>query len=199
MDGLTAAVVAAVAMLGIDCSQVPQGKPNFSGTWTLLAKPGAGAVRPQSSGGTAGRGGPVGSVGGGAFWCGGECTIVHTATTLTITRHAPGETHPPIVLSLDGKPSSAAQADRGAEASTGKPSSAAQADRGGAASTQAVLTRWDGDKLIVTRSLDAQGRFTTTQVVSLESGHMILLTSHTIDGVPPDGAKPGSLTYTKKE
>jgi hypothetical protein len=168
-----------------DPSPLAQSRPSFSGTWTLVLDATARSPRrPTTSGDDVGSsgGGELGGVGGGAFWCGAECTISHAGDTLSIRRHVPGQTSPAIVLKLDGTDSKITQAGR----------------EGGPPTHHTAKARWDGSKLIVTRSLDPQGRFTTIQVVSIENEKLTLVTTHTVDGTTPEGARPRVLTYTKK-
>ena len=96
MSWLATAAAAALFVAGLSA----QGKPDFSGKWTLVpaaAPAGAPAAAPGGGGppggggapggggrGGGGRGGGGGGRGGGGF-CGQECTIAQDATSLTIT------------------------------------------------------------------------------------------------------------------
>ena len=145
---------------------------NFSGTW----------VRDMPAGGGAGAGGggrQGGGGGGGAFACGGECTIVQDAKTLTIKRTAGqgGQAPADVVLTLVGE-SKLMQPGR----------------QGGEPTPYTVNAKWDGAKWVVTRNVEmGENKFTTTQTISIEGGKLTIVTTSS-----RDGATPQTITYSKK-
>ena len=110
MSWLATAIATALFVAGVSA----QGKPDFSGKWTLV--PGDAAAAP--AGGAPGGGGPGGGRGGrgggGGGFCGQECTITQDATTLTVTRTT-GAGEQKMVYKLDGSESKNSQAGRGGE------------------------------------------------------------------------------------
>ena len=78
---MATAIAAAILVAGLSA----QGRPDFSGKWTLVPDPNA---APPGGGGGGGGGGQRGGGrgGGGGQFCGQECTIAQDAKTLTITR-----------------------------------------------------------------------------------------------------------------
>jgi hypothetical protein len=124
-------VATAVAALLLTAGLSAQGKPDFSGKWTLVPDPNA-AAPAGGGGGGGGRGGGRGGGGGGQL-CGQECTITQDATTLTITRTTQaGETK--AAYKLDGSESKNMQAGRGGQ-------------------TEVVSkAAWDGNKVSITSS-----------------------------------------------
>ena len=115
MSWLATAAAAALFVAGVSA----QGKPDFSGKWTLVPAEGAAAAAP--GGGAPGGGGPGGGGGrgrgggGGGQFCGQECTITQDGTTLTVTRMAQGGEQK-MVYKLDGSESKNSQAGRGGQA-----------------------------------------------------------------------------------
>ena len=144
--GITAAAVLAVASLAL-----AQGKPDFSGTWTLdeqasgMAAAGGGA--PAGGGGGGGRGG----FGGGALGNGG--TVKQTGDTLTIERTM-GENKVTTTYKLDGSESKNTMMGRGGN------------------QMESVSTaKFDAQSLVITTKIDmGNGPQETTQKWSLAGG-----------------------------
>jgi hypothetical protein len=143
--GILAATIFAVASVAF-----AQGKPDFSGTWTLdpeasgMAAPAAGGGAPGGGGGGGGRGG------GGAL--GNGATIKQTADTLTIER-AMGENKVVTTYKLDGSESKNTMMGRG-----GTP-------------VESVSTaKFDGPKLTVTTKQDMGGGMMESTSVWTVSG-----------------------------
>ena len=177
MRSITAMLSAAALVLFTATSVSAQGKADFSGKWTREAPAGGGAAAGGGGGGGQ-RGGGMGG-GGGAFNCGQECTIVQDAKSLTIKRpaNAQGTTPADIVLMLDGTDSKITMPGRG----------------GGEATTSVAKAKWDGNKLVVTRTIDMQGTaITSTQTISIEAGKLTIVTNS-----GREGATPQTITYTK--
>jgi hypothetical protein len=165
-----------------------QNRPNVAGTWTVVADAAAAVgtvARPGSRGGLsatdANRGSGGGGIGGAAFRCHPTCTMIQTATTLTITRpvNPDGTTPPVVVLNLDGSESPNQQAGR----------------QGGPPTPYVAIAKWDGNKLVVTRSLGSQQHLLTVQTLSLESGNLTIVTTN--PGI--DIAVPQTLTFVKSQ
>jgi beta-lactamase regulating signal transducer with metallopeptidase domain len=144
---------------------------DFSGSWALVSSTYAGRGR-GGAGGEGGREVKVSIASGAPVNCGTECTIVHTARALTITRpDQPGTTPPDIgvvVLNLDGSESTITQSNGGEYAANAK---------------------WDGDKLAVTRETAFSS---VTQILSIEDGKLTVVTSFNA------ADSPVTLTYVKK-
>lgn len=151
-------------------------KPNFSGTWTL--------ADPRPSTGTRAGDGDVSDVqrsdrslalNNAAFACGDECTIVQTATTLSITRppNPQGVSAPVVVLHLDGRENTNIDAGRA----------------GGAPREYASRVRWDGATLVTTRSLDPQGRFATIRTLALDGDILTIVTTTSSPGSTPQRSR----------
>ena len=70
-----------------------------------------------------------------------------------------------------------------------------QPGRQGAPATPVVAkAKWDGAKLIITRSFDMQGTaVTATQTLSIDAGKLTVVTNS-----GREGATPQTQTYTKK-
>lgn len=156
-------VVSASAMSG---AQQP---PDVSGTWVL--QPGGGqstGVRPGTTDRPADMSGARGgdrslSLRNAPFDCGGECTIRQTPRAITITRlDVPkGLQAPPVVLTLDGKPSVNEDVQR-----VGEPPV-----------TFAAVARWDGATLVTVRSVDPknpEGPYQAIRSLALEDGRLII-------------------------
>jgi hypothetical protein len=120
-----------------------QDKPNFSGTWTVVADAGAAG----GGGGGGGRGGRGGGRGG----LGMAPTIMQDAAALTITRMQ-GDTEVKTVYKLDGSESvNTVQGRGGAQEQTSK-------------------AAWDGSKLVITTSFMAgENQIQTTMALSLNA------------------------------
>jgi hypothetical protein len=169
----------AMCVLTLDHSEARQ-KPNFSGTWTLAdPKP---TTRTRAGDGDLAdvqRTDRSLALDNAAFACGDECTIVQTATTITVKRppNAQGVAAPDVVLHLDGRESKNLDAGRG----------------GGPPREYVSRARWEGTTLVTTRSLDPQGRFTTIRTIALDAGTLVIVTTESV----PE-AKPRTSLYTKR-
>jgi hypothetical protein len=180
-------VVSASAVL------VVQKPPDFSGTWVLESGGGqATGVRPGTTDRPADRPTDASNARGGdrslslrnaPFDCGGECIIRQTARAITITRlDAPkGLQAPPVVLTLDGKPSLNEDVQR-----VGEPPV-----------KFAALARWDGATLVAVRSLDPkdpEGHFQTIRSLALEDGRLIITTTVKF----PDFSRSGPIVPQRR-
>ena len=156
--------------------------PSLSGTWVrdAGAAPAGGGGGAAGGGGGGGGQGRGGGGGGGAFNCGMECTIVQDAKTVTIKRPAGAQGTAPadIVLNVSGVTKLEAPG------------------RGGAAPTPYEVTaKVDGNKWVLTRTLDMQGTsVTVTQTVSIEAGKLTVVSTRSGDPAPA----PTTATYSKK-
>ena len=66
--------------------------------------------------------------------------------------------------------------------------------QGGAATPVVAKAKWDGAKLVITRSVDMQGTpVTATQTLSIDAGKLTVVTN-----TGREGATPQTATYTKK-
>ena len=170
------AMLGAAALVLLMSSSVFAQAPNLSGTWVADAP--AGGAPAGGGGGGGGRGG--GGGGGGAFNCGQECTIVQDAKTLTIKRPAGAQGQAPadIVLNLDGSDSKIMQPGR----------------QGGEPTATIAKAKVEGNKIVVTRTIDMQGTaITSTQTISLDAGKLTIVTNS-----GREGATPQTRTYSKK-
>ena len=173
-----AAMLGAAAMVLLVSSTVSAQAPNLSGTWVADAPAGGAAAGGGGGGGGGGRGG--GGGGGGVFNCGQECTIVQDAKTLTIKRPAGAQGAAPadVVLMLDGSDSKIMMPGR----------------QGGEPTAAVAKAKVEGNKIVVTRTLDMQGTaVTATQTISLEAGKLTIVTNS-----GREGATPQTRTYSKK-
>lgn len=136
----------AIATFALIAGLSAQGKPDFSGKWSLVPDPNAAA--PAGGGGGGGRGG---GRGGGGF-CGQECTIAQDATSITITRTTQaGEQK--ATYKLDGSESK-------------------NAGRGGEVVSKAT---WDGAKITIAGTnpgRDGGPGVATKTTVSMNGGQM---------------------------
>ena len=167
-----ATVLTALALVASAASLSAQ-NPNFAGKWTLQVDPNAAPA--GGGGGGGGRGGGRG--GGGGQFCGMECTITQDAKALTVktTTQAGEQTR---VIMLDGTDTKYEQPGR----------------QGGAATAVVAKAKWDGAKLVITRSLDMQGTaVTVSQTLSIDGGKLTVVTNS-----GREGATPQTQTYTKK-
>lgn len=184
---LLSLVVSASAMSGA------QQSPDFSGTWVLQSGGGQSTgVRPGTTDRPANRPtDPSGARGGdrslslrdAPFDCGGECTIRQTLRAITITRlDVPKGLHaPPVVLTLDGKPSVNEDVQR-----VGEPPV-----------KFAALARWNGATLVAVRSLDPkdpEGHFQTIRALALEDGRLIITTTVKF----PDFSRSGPIVPQRR-
>ena len=167
----TMLVAAAVVLMA---SNAYAQKTSFAGTWVREAPAGGGAA--AGGGGGGGRQGGGGG-GGGVFTCGMECTITQDAKALTVktTTQAGEQTR---VIMLDGTDTKYEQPGR----------------QGAPATPVVAKAKWDGAKLIITRSFDMQGTaVTATQTLSIDAGKLTVVTNS-----GREGATPQTQTYTKK-
>jgi len=148
--GIIAATIFAVASVAF-----AQGKPDFSGTWTLdpeasgMAAPAGGGGAPGGGGGGGGRGG------GGAL--GNGATIKQTGDTLTVERTM-GENKVVTTYKLDGSESKNTMMGRG-----GTP-------------VESVSTaKFDGQKLNVTTKMDMGGGMMESTSVWTVSGSTLTI------------------------
>jgi hypothetical protein len=170
--------VSALAVVLYTISLGAQAKPSFAGKWAMEAPagaapggapPGGGGGAPGGGGGGGGRGGR----GGGGPVSGMEVTITQDATTLTINK-TQGQNPVTLKYTLDGKDSKNTVMGRGGEVA------------------QTSQATWDGSKLKITTSADmGRGPMTTTQVLSIESGNLV------VENMGADGTSMGKLTYKK--
>jgi hypothetical protein len=166
MRRLALVALAATLFLGVS-DLAAQAKANFAGTWTRVDDPAAAAA---GAGARGGRGG------GGMFGLGMAATITQDAKTLTVTRTTQaGEVK--TVYNLDGTESKNQMAGRG-----------------GAAATEAVSkTKWDGNKLVITTSVNFGGNpIETSMSMSLDATGNLLVESTT-----PGRQGGGTPTTTK--
>jgi hypothetical protein len=149
-----------------------QDKPNFSGTWTVVADAGAAG----GGGGGGGRGGRGGGRGG----LGMAPTIMQDAAALTITRMQ-GDTEVKTVYKLDGSESV----------------NTATMGRGGQQVQQTSKAAWEGSKLVITTSYSMnENPVQTTMALSLNAeGQLVVETTAPGRG----GGDPTTTTqrYTK--
>jgi hypothetical protein len=160
-------ILGALSLVMAATTSHAQGKPDFSGSWTMVVDPNAA----PPAGGRGGRGGGRGGMGAAA-------TIAQDASTMTITRTTQaGEVK--TVYNLDGSDSKNMVA------------------MGGNQMEQVSKAVWEGSKLVVTTTSDFGGNtFTTTQKFSLDaSGNLTLeVTSPGRGGGEPTTT---TLTYKK--
>jgi hypothetical protein len=167
-----AAVMALVPLLA-----AAQRLPDLSGDWVLVSATSSGGGGRGAAGESEARGDhrvTSNTVSGAAFNCGRGCTIVHKGQTLRIDGAYLGSNDkhaPPVILRLDGR--------QGAVIDSFNPG------REIPATAQGV-----GEKLKIT---SPSNRLTTTQFVSLEASHLVVITSVNIEG-----AEPVTLRYKKK-
>jgi hypothetical protein len=177
---ITLALIAAVTLSTRTTDA--QSKPNFSGTWTR--------ADPKPSSDSRARDGSTSSVNSvqtidrsltlnnTAFACGDECTIVQTATTLTVKRppNAQGVAPPDVVLYLDGRENKNLDASRIGQAPIEYVSRAT----------------WDGATLVTTRPT-AQGKLKSIRSLALDAGTLVIVTTTDFPGM-----HPVALKYTKR-
>jgi hypothetical protein len=142
--------------------------PSFAGKWTMDP---ASAPAPPAGGGGGG-GGRGGGRGGGAV-SGMEVTITQDATTLTIAKMQ-GQNPVTLKYTLDGKDSKNTVQGRGGPVET---------------TSQATMA---GGKITIKTTADmGRGPTTTTQVLSIEGGNLV------VENMGADGTSMGKLTYKK--
>lgn len=169
--------IAAAFLLSTASTLSAQGKPDFSGKWTMEAPAGGGAAAGGGGGGGGARGGGGGGGrggmgGGGGFNCGQTCTITVAGNDLTITRTV-GEQTITTKLNMAGEAT----------------------NMGGREGTTQIKTtgKWDGNKVVFTTSQDMGGTaITATQTISIEAGKLTVVRNS-----GREGATPTTQTYTK--
>jgi hypothetical protein len=179
------AMVSAAAVVLWAATAFAQAKPgDFTGKWTREAGAapagGGGGGAAGGGGGQRGGAGGGGGRGGGAVTCGMTCDIVASATSIKITQPGATPDAPARVwtCTLDGKDCSNEQAGRQ-----------------GAAPTQVVSkAKWDGGKIVVTRTQDMGGNSVTlTSTMSVEGGKLMISSTNSMQADAP----PTVATYTK--
>lgn len=145
--------------------------PDLSGRWVLLAASAGAGSRTSGRGSAAQANGEprtiTNTVSGAAFNCGRECTIVHKGQILRIEAALLASNTTPagvVTLHLDGR-------QRTAIDSFGPPRQIP------------VRAAWNGDKVEIA---SVTGSHTITQVVSVEGGQLVVVTSVDIDGSRPE-------------
>jgi hypothetical protein len=166
-----------VVAVFVPLSGAAQRRPDLSGHWVLVTATIA-AARTRGRPGTPQASGEVpttsNTVSGAAFNCGSECTIVQKGQMLTIdnAQLALSPTPAPAVtLHLDGHQTSAV-------------------DSFSPRREIPVTAKWNGDKLEITSST---GSHTITQLVSIEAGQLVVVTSVNIEA-----DQPVTFKYKKK-
>jgi hypothetical protein len=143
--GIIAAAIFAVASITF-----AQGKPDFSGTWTLDAEA-SGMAAPAAGGGAPGGGGGGGGRGGGGA-LGNGATIKQTADTLTVERTM-GENKVVTTYKLDGTESKNTMMGRG-----------------GTPMESVSTAKFDGPKLTIVSKQDMGGQMVESTSVWTVSG-----------------------------
>jgi hypothetical protein len=162
--------IGAVSVLGIvllSTSGIAQHKPDFSGQWELTEALVTGATRDGTTSDKPRRTTST-TISGAPFNCGRGCTISHKGQTLTVDHaqlggDAKDKPPPSVTFSIDGRQRKVVD--------TFNPSRALP-----------VIARWDGVKVRVETT--DPGAFATiewTQVLSLEDGHLVVVSTSTRD------------------
>ena len=166
-----AVLVSAAALVLSTVAIFAQAKPNFTGKWTMVADPTAPAA-PAAGGGRGGRGG-------GMMGMGASFTIAQDDKTLTVTRQVQG-TDVKSVYNLDGSDSKNTM------------------NMGGNAMEQVSKAKWDGNKLVVTTSINFNGT-----AVELGTTYSLDATGNlVVESTRPDfqgGGAPTKTTATYKK
>lgn len=176
-----AAVLAStVALLLVAADASAQDRPDFSGRWTLIAD----ADAPGGGGGGmggGGMGGGMGGRGGGMFGgLGQEATITQDAQRLTITRTTPmGEIQQS--YNLDGSPSTNTLSF------------------GQMSVDQVSRASWDGNRLVITTSMDMGGNAVETRMVLSLNAQGNLEVEFTAPGRGGGPPTPMTLRYQKAQ
>jgi hypothetical protein len=147
--GILAATIFAVASVAF-----AQGKPDFSGTWTLDPEA-SGMAAPAGGGAPGGGGGGGGRGGGGAL--GNGATIKQTADTLTIERTM-GENKVVTTYKLDGSESKNTMMGRG-----------------GTPMESVSTAKFDGPKLTIVSKQDMGGQTVESTSVWTVSGSTLTI------------------------
>lgn len=157
--------------------EVGQEAPDFSGEWVLEAATVSGGGRTASgtsqvASGT--RKTTSNAISGAAFNCGRGCTILHKRSMLTVDSALLASNPTPaaaVTMQLNGR-------------------SASVVDSFNPGREIPVTAKWNGKKLEI---LSTGGSHTVTQLVSLEAGQLVVVTSG-----DRDGDSPVTFTYRKK-
>jgi hypothetical protein len=149
-----------------------QPRPNFAGEWELVEALASGSSRNSSGGVSEGpRRTTSTTISGAAFNCGRGCTIAHKGQTLTI-EHAQlavdqgtdkSRPTPSVTLRLDGR-------------------EAKVVDSFNSRSELLVTARWQGSKVRI--GSVAFGSLVMGQLLSLDDGHLVVVSSTTLQGEP---------------
>jgi hypothetical protein len=167
-------VAAAAFAIASTTGAFAQGKPDFSGKWTL--DPASAPAPPAGGGGGGGGGGRGGGRGGGGGF-GQEFTATQDASSLTISRDQGGQAVT-TTYKLDGSESkNTVQGRNGAQEQVSK-------------------TMWMGTKLMITTTVNAGGNTVEqSQTLSLDGGNLVVeRTQPARDGGAPQTQK---LVYKK--
>ena len=161
----TMVTAAAAAVVLFAAGLQAQGKPNFTGKWTIDP-----ASAPQGGGG--GGGGGRGGRGGGGGW-GQTFTLTQDATTLKVERMQ-GEATVTETYKLDGSDSKNSMPGR----------------QGGAPTEVVSKAAWDGDKIVITssRTVNMQGtemKIDVKRVISMAGADLQIDTTTTGMGDTP--------------
>ncbi len=144
--------MSAAAVMIFTVGILAQGKPDFSGKWAMQMDPNA------QMGGGGGRGGRGGGGRGGVVG-GMEFTITQTADNLKVER-AQGQNTVTYNIKLDGTESKNTVQGRGGDMDL------------------MSKATWDGGKLSIATTLDfGNGPSTTTQVLSMDGGDLVVETT----------------------
>lgn len=176
----TVAAVGALALLLTSVDLSAQTRPDFSGSWTVVAAAappaGAPAGAPPGGGGGGGRAGGGGRGGGmgGMMGLGQAATITQTATQLTITRTV-ADAQVRSVYNLDGSESSNTMS------------------LGGNEIVQVSRATWDGNNLVIrTPAMGGAGGETVMTLSLNAQGQLVLATNAPGRG----GGAPTTTTQT---
>jgi hypothetical protein len=169
-------VAAAIALAATDLAA--QARPDFSGSWTMVAPAAPAAAPAAPAGGGGGGGGGRGGGRGGGGGLGMTATLAQTAGQLTVTRQQ-GGAEVRLVYNLDGSESRNTVQGRGG------------------AMEQVSRARFDAGKLIITTTVNAGAApVETTMALSLNAQGQLVVEN---TGVGRGGGAPTTttLTYTK--
>ena len=152
MRRLTGLVTAAALVVATTAGMYAQAKPDFSGKWVM--DPASAPAPPAAAPDGGGRGGGRGGGGGAGF--GQEFTAKQDAKMLTITR-AQGDQTITAMYMLDGSESKNTVAGRGGQ------------------QEQVSKAMWDGNKLVITTTVNAGGTpAEQKRVLSMEGGNLVI-------------------------
>ena len=144
----TVLVTAVILAFAVAAGVYAQARPDFSGKWVMDP---ASAPAPPAGGGGGGRGG-----GGGGLGFGPEFTAKQDAKMLTITR-TQGDQTVTATYNLDGSESKNMVAGRGGQ------------------QEQVSKAAWDGNKLVITTTLNFGGNTVEQKrVLAIEGGNLVI-------------------------